>query len=528
MSQKALIYARFSSAEQAKGYSLERQVKHGEGYVEAQGWTLERTITDEGRSAYKGDNRAEGSALHTFEIEARAGLHSGKVLCVENLDRLSRQGAKAAAQLIWSLNEAGVSVATWHDSMIYRADGGSDMMELFSVIVKSQLAYEESLKKGQRTQASWDKRHGEITRGSKSASGRCPDWLTCIDGEYVVDEHRAQVANEIYDLYIAGAGVTRIAQILNERGEPGWSYNSDGWYTARLRRLLTNRAVLGEYWTKAGEQLSADHYPQIVSAEKFNRAQAVRASKMGTGGESKSARNILRSLVRCNCCGGSAVYELKSAGYITYKRKSDGGTSRYFKKECERLSCDSNIRKNGCDNKTRFDYLKVEKAVFKELLVYTVDDRVGVSPALTKLRDDLAELERQITANDKKLSNIVDAIAEGGAKALVKRASDLEGAIDQQRAQKQALVNAIAIEEAKPSARNILDQVRDQLRQLDSDDYEERYLARTKTNAALRQLGARIYLDRDHFTLFIDSEDPWLFDTEGNLIKRLETWTETV
>jgi DNA invertase Pin-like site-specific DNA recombinase len=112
---RAVVYARFSSTEQAKGYSLERQPSHGREYVARMGWKLDREIFDEGRSAFHGTNRSEGAALHEFEQEARNGLHRDTTLCVENLDRLSRQGAKATAQLVWALNEQGVSIATWHD-----------------------------------------------------------------------------------------------------------------------------------------------------------------------------------------------------------------------------------------------------------------------------------------------------------------------------------------------------------------------------------------------------------------------------
>lgn len=96
MSQSAIIYARFSSTEQSKGYSLERQQTLATAFATQHGWLVEKTITDEGRSAFRGTNRLEGSALHGFELEARNGLHAGKVLVVENIDRLSRQGAKAA------------------------------------------------------------------------------------------------------------------------------------------------------------------------------------------------------------------------------------------------------------------------------------------------------------------------------------------------------------------------------------------------------------------------------------------------
>lgn len=124
--------------EQAKGYSLERQLTEGRNYIERKGWQLEKEIFDQGKSAFHGYNREEGAELYKFELEAKNRLHEGKVLVVENLDRLSRQGAKAAAQFIWSLNECGVSVATTHDDQIYKADS-NDMMELFSIIMASQI-----------------------------------------------------------------------------------------------------------------------------------------------------------------------------------------------------------------------------------------------------------------------------------------------------------------------------------------------------------------------------------------------------
>jgi len=79
MTQEAVIYARYSTLEQAKGYSLERQITNGTKFVEQQGWSLFGVISDEGRSAFSGANRLTGSSLFQFEAEAREGLHRGKV-----------------------------------------------------------------------------------------------------------------------------------------------------------------------------------------------------------------------------------------------------------------------------------------------------------------------------------------------------------------------------------------------------------------------------------------------------------------
>ncbi|MBB3954812.1 recombinase family protein [Novosphingobium sediminicola] len=179
---EAWIYARFSSDKQADGYSLERQLTEGRAFVESMGWqhSAGRTIKDEGRSAFDGSNREEGAALFDFERKARSGqFNHGVILCVENIDRLSRQGAKAAAQLIWMLNEHGVSVATWHDRHIYRSGDDGDMMDIFSIVIKAQVANEESVKKSKRSLASWAKKKENIRQGSKMAmSNSIPQWLS--------------------------------------------------------------------------------------------------------------------------------------------------------------------------------------------------------------------------------------------------------------------------------------------------------------------------------------------------------------
>lgn len=83
MSQPAWIYARFSTVEQAKGHSLERQLKGARALIKAKGWlhSPERELIDEGRSAFHGANREVGAALYDFEMKAREGhFANGAVL----------------------------------------------------------------------------------------------------------------------------------------------------------------------------------------------------------------------------------------------------------------------------------------------------------------------------------------------------------------------------------------------------------------------------------------------------------------
>ncbi|AVA12460.1 type ISP restriction/modification enzyme [Sphingopyxis sp. MG] len=316
----AYIYARFSTMEQAKGHSLERQISLATAFVEQNGWRLDETFSDEGKSAFHGANREDGSSLFDFEKRAREGeFKQGAVLVIENIDRLSRQGAKAAARLIWMLNENGVDVATFQDGHVYKSGDEADLMDLFSIIVKAQLAYEESLKKSKRITAVWSAKHRAVINGeSTPISRKTPEWICIKEGKYALVERRVEILNEIYDDYIGGLGEHYITKKLNDRKEENWG-RGNGWHRSYIHKCLVNRRVLGEYIIhprhdieRRGDVLHSSFYPQAITAEKFNKAQLVRASRQRTGGATQNAAsNLFSGIAKCDECGGTMAYLAK-------------------------------------------------------------------------------------------------------------------------------------------------------------------------------------------------------------------------
>ena len=502
MAKSAIIYARYSSTEQGKGFSLERQIGNGRQFVQNAGWTLDDIIRDEGRSAYSGANRQAGSALHTFESEAAAGLHKGKTLCVENVDRLSRQGAKQAAQLIWSLNEHGVDVATWQDGIVYRAESNGDIMELFSIIIKSQMAHEESLKKAQRTKDSWAKRYAKMKDGEKRAiAARTPAWLDVLDDQYTLNLRRVSTLNEIFDSYIDGIGINRIVQILNGREEPVWNKvaekNGGGWYPAYIHRLLTSRAVLGEYVTVKGDIISSDHYPQAVTAEKFNRAAGVRSTKRSTGGGDRTRiNNLLSGMVKCAACGGSAGYENKGASRSVPYTRVDGTVSQHVRKEYERLRCDKNRRKRGCENSSLFDYKLVEAVVLDATAGAIFDSRRN-DPRLTQITSEIAEYTRKLSTKRDQIEKLVDAIADGSSNRIVSRIQALEAEVEVEARRLETLKRIQALYLSLPEQADDVAEIARLRKELRSTDYDARYKARSSTNQALKRLSVEVLLNAD-------------------------------
>lgn len=524
VTQSAIIYARFSSAEQAKGDSLARQMTYGKEFVAANGWTLDAVIDDQGLSAFKGSNRLEGSALRQFELEADAGLHQGKVLAVENIDRLSRQGAKAAARLIWALNDAGVDVATWHDKHVYRAGEAGELMDIFSIVIKAQMSHEESANKSKRQNANLAKRYAAIADGDKTVRlSAHPAWLVATDDGYVLDEYRASVILEIYDWYLAGDGLLTIAQRLNARSEPTWATEkTSGWHAAYISRLLKSRQVLGEVVDRHGATISADHFPQVIDAKKFAAVQRIISTKKGTGGrDARKVNNLLAGLIVCTECQKKAGFIGQGNSTVKYVTAA-GETRTYAREKYARVCCDSNRRKSGCTNRTAIPYKVIEDLVLNQLFELVAEDEMDLSEPdskLATLKVDQAEAQRGIDVLQAKLDHLVDVIADGGAKALVTKVVELEAAIEAQTAALAAITSKVEAEEAKPKASDDMMLIAALRRDLDSEDADARLYARIKTKAALARVVNAIHIyPNDTFSVLAMEYAAWISDKKGKII----------
>ena len=143
-----VIYIRWSSSEQGKGSSLERQQDICRRHAAENQWTVVDELVDDGISAFKGEHASSGS-LGRFVKDVEEGLYpDGVILLCEQLDRLSRQEPGRVFMWMMNLTDAGVVVATVDGARRY-SKGNFDMASILEVVVKAQLSHEESEKKSE-------------------------------------------------------------------------------------------------------------------------------------------------------------------------------------------------------------------------------------------------------------------------------------------------------------------------------------------------------------------------------------------
>jgi DNA invertase Pin-like site-specific DNA recombinase len=135
---KAYSYIRFSTPEQAKGHSLQRQTEAAKAWADKVGVPLDTDLTfeDRGVSGFTGANKETG-ALGVFLERVRDGtVPRGSSLIVESLDRISRQVARKAVRTIEDIVEAGITVVDLSDgAREYSADTLDNDGMLFMMMV---------------------------------------------------------------------------------------------------------------------------------------------------------------------------------------------------------------------------------------------------------------------------------------------------------------------------------------------------------------------------------------------------------
>jgi DNA invertase Pin-like site-specific DNA recombinase len=339
----AFSYVRFSTPEQAKGTSYDRQIELAQAYAREKGLQLaEATYTDLGVSAFRHKN-AQTGALRAFLKHVEDGdIPSGSYLLIEALDRLTREAILEAQSLFGLIISAGITIVTLLDRKEYSKAGiTATPTDLILAIVLMMRGHEESLTKSRRLADVYERKRA--TAEADAAAGKItkpftrmlPAWLEwCKETQcYVVIPEREKVVRDIFAMADAGMGQHAIAQRLDAEGVPtfperGRRRRSAHWQRTYIKHLLTNSAVVGVF-TPHQKRPDAqgkrrrvpvatveNYYPGIVGRDLFEsvaaRARATAARGRNAGGQIKS---LFAGLLKCSRCGGT-VTRIAKANHV--------------------------------------------------------------------------------------------------------------------------------------------------------------------------------------------------------------------
>jgi DNA invertase Pin-like site-specific DNA recombinase len=320
----AYSYIRFSHPDQAKGDSLRRQSELRDDWLTRNKVILDTSLTleDKGVSGFTGSHRQnpDRHSLAMFlKLVEQGKVKRGSYLIIENLDRLSREEEVPACNLLTGILMAGVKVVQLCPSelVLTEKSGGFDIMR---AVMELSRGHAESAMKSERVGRAWQEkrrraRNGETQTPTKSMGDKSraltrklPAWLRWVDGEIVADAKDTKTIRHIFQLATEGYGTRIITRMLNDNGVPlvARTKRSKRWVNCYVVKILSNRAVLGEYQPYKGRigkrqpdgDPMPDYYPRVIEDDEWYAARAAVASRRGkVGRPAKHHTNVFTGLL---------------------------------------------------------------------------------------------------------------------------------------------------------------------------------------------------------------------------------------
>lgn len=443
---QTLIYARYSSALQ-NDRSIEDQVALCYQRAAHEGWTIVEVYADRAASGAAGIDTGQRPGMEAMLARiARGGIDQ---VLAESTDRIARhQGDSFAIREM--LEEAGVRLFTLLDGTVDDING--TIKGLFDARFRKDLA--ARVKRGQRGSVAAGKATGGVAYGYRKVI-KLDDKGEPITGLREIDPDKAAIVERIYREYARGDSPLTIASRLNADGIPpprrgiwrasaitggnGFGILINPIYIGtivygRTRSVLDRATRTKRMKPGRGELLTAQSDNlRIISPELWAAVQDELSRRTSTRPErQRRPKHILSGLGKCGVCGGNWI--LTRTNY---------------------WGCSHTAAGNACSNRRLVQTVNYERQVLEGLKAQMLApeavkayvqeyhrEHARLSADTGKVR---ARLTRQLAEADRKLANLVEAIADGGGEFR-----ELRDAMTAARRNREQLVGELAEVEAIP------------------------------------------------------------------------------
>lgn len=400
---KAISYIRFSSHQQGKGSSVERQERLFEEWLadHTEYSVSDLKAIDRGLSAYSGKHRQGGLGALLQAIQD--GLISkGDAIVIEAIDRLTREDAATALSCVTDIVRAGVKIYTVEDQACYDSTS-LQSAALHVLVAKIHASYEYSNRLSKRLKASYVAKLNKAKSGQYVKAPNRPFW---IDGKGVLIEAEGLKVRRIIELYKTGMGQLAILKILQEESniaeiedykgdDSKEKYKPSSMQTIRsVKRLLTNEALIGEWkGVKSFDALiSVEEYLElgrlVIQRSKFNKSEE---------------KYLLSGILVCKHCG--SAYNFRRQKPRATKSAPEGSVEYKSKGDIVYANCSSFLKSTRCNNSFTVPY-EVADLVFNRNSDEIVYALASVIASNTLSNKELAELNARYSSTVKTIEKI--------------------------------------------------------------------------------------------------------------------------
>lgn len=311
---KVCAYARVSTDSLKQEDSLENQTSTYEHIITSNpSYEYVGIYADQGISGYS-ENRP---AFQSMIEKARAGEID--LIITKSVSRFARNTV-TVLKVARELKELGVGIF-FEEQNINTLSGDGEMM----LTVLASFAQEESRSMSENNKWTMKKKfeRGEIMVNTKRFMGYDKNEY----GELIINPEEAKIVRRIFEMYLSGMGMFRIAAQLNSENLP--SLTGGKWHEGTIRVMLTNEkykgdCILQKYYTPENRRNQTvrnngeiqsyyieGNHPAIVARDEWDMAQKImqrrkKKRKIGVDGIDKyKNRYPLSGMLICPHCGKS-------------------------------------------------------------------------------------------------------------------------------------------------------------------------------------------------------------------------------
>ena len=311
------IYIRVSTQEQAQeGYSIHEQEERTKKYCSAMGWKVYKVYADPGFSGGSINRPALQQLIHDVKD------HRINKVVVYKLDRLSRSQRDTLNLIedVFNSNQVDfVSMSENFDTSSPFGRATIGILAVFAQLEREQIKERMCMGKDAR-----------FKTGKWMGAGKTPIGYDYKDGKLIVNDYEKMQVVKIFDLFLSGYSLRRIAITLNDSG----LHNKYGKWTNRsVGRVLSSRVYLGEVFFK--DQWCPGNHESIIQEDDFKRSMQLHNSireKYTYNLRPGKAKSYLAGLMYCEKCGAK-YHKIRPGQYSYYYCASRAGRSQSMIKD---------------------------------------------------------------------------------------------------------------------------------------------------------------------------------------------------
>lgn len=333
-------YVRFSTSEQKKGASLQRQINNIKKYAKKNEFVIDDglDLKDLGKSGFTGENLHKGSLGRFIKAieEKRIPTDGSAYLCVEQIDRLSRENIGSASELFRNILTNNINIITLMDEKIYTKSSLNNITDIMYSLFLMEQANLESDKKSKRILDAFDQKLEKLNNGTEiQFAGMFPGWIDNIGTKYQTNfifNDKIKTVKKAFEMYKKDYSLAEITKYFDDNNYPQVAKKrhvnfTNRWSSGKVSHLLSNRCVLGELKIKRTGDVFKNYYPALISTEDFDIVNAKKRSKVVSKTAGRKSINIFSGKLFCGLCGQKVYFE-------TDEKKTKNKTYKYHMLKC--------------------------------------------------------------------------------------------------------------------------------------------------------------------------------------------------